>query len=355
MMTAKLNPEFVKATFEAEGYRLLNDYENAHKPIAFICPKGHDHRISWTSFQQGGRCAYCAGKAVKPETVWAAFEVEGYVLLGEYPEKSSKPIPFICPKGHRHQMSWSHFQRGGRCAYCTRHIVKPETVVAGFAAAGYTLLGEYKKSSEPISFICPQGHRHQISWNTFQTGVRCAYCARRAVKPETVRAAFEAEGYVMLGEYKKATRPISFICPQGHRHQMSWDNFSHGKRCNKCGGSGYSTGKPGRLYYIRFDFGQAKHLWKIGITNRTIAERLSAEKTPYVVLSDELWADGRIARDREKAILKAHKAHLYKGPILLNSGNTECFTIDVLGRDRKHKSKRSVPTTQLSIPIAMAV
>jgi hypothetical protein len=113
MMTAKLNPEFVKATFEAEGYRLLNDYENAHKPIAFICPKGHDHRISWTSFQQGGRCAYCAGKAVKPETVWAAFEVEGYVLLGEYPEKSSKPIPFICPKGHRHQMSWSHSKEEG--------------------------------------------------------------------------------------------------------------------------------------------------------------------------------------------------------------------------------------------------
>ena len=46
-------------SFEKEGYKVLSKKYKSGQPIEFICPKGHEHRIKWESWQIGARCYYC--------------------------------------------------------------------------------------------------------------------------------------------------------------------------------------------------------------------------------------------------------------------------------------------------------
>jgi hypothetical protein len=95
----------------------------------------------------------------------------------------------------------------------------------------------------------------------------------------------------------------------------------------------YRKEKPGTLYYIRFDLPTGESIWKVGITNTAIAKRFAAETIPYTILYQEHHQDGSIPPAREKVILRKHKAFKYKGKAL-QSGNTECFTKDILGYDK---------------------
>lgn len=47
-MSKKLTYEFVKEQFGREGYELLSkEYVNNCTKLFYICPKGHKHSISW--------------------------------------------------------------------------------------------------------------------------------------------------------------------------------------------------------------------------------------------------------------------------------------------------------------------
>lgn len=70
---ARLYPErrheIVKAAFEAEGYELLSAYKNSSQKLDFVCPKGHRYAMQWSHFRQGQRCAVCAGRILTHEQV----------------------------------------------------------------------------------------------------------------------------------------------------------------------------------------------------------------------------------------------------------------------------------------------
>jgi hypothetical protein len=89
-----------------------------------VCDKNHRHSISWNSFQQGARCAYCDGKVVTHEQVEKAFKSSGYALLSKY-ENSREKLEFICDKNHRSSVSWASWQQGKRCAHCSTKNYKP--------------------------------------------------------------------------------------------------------------------------------------------------------------------------------------------------------------------------------------
>ena len=65
----KLDNEFVRQSFEKEGYILLDEYTNARTKMRYICPNGHEHSIKWNSFKSGKRCPYCAKCKVDFEVV----------------------------------------------------------------------------------------------------------------------------------------------------------------------------------------------------------------------------------------------------------------------------------------------
>ncbi len=323
----RIDPEHVKTEFEKEGYQLLSNYVNCRKKIDFICPLGHRHAISWNSFGRGQRCFYCTASVITNEHVKTEFEKEGYQLLSEY-KNSHERLEFICPLGHRHAISWNSFRNGHRCAYCAGLAVTPHQVKTEFEKEGYQLLSEYINNRIKLDFICPQGHQSSINMASFSQGVRCSLCYSTRVTHEHVKTEFEKEGYQLLSEYENSVKKLKFLCPSGHHHSVSWNNFRNGVRCSGCSINGYTATRPGRLYYLYFpDF----QLYKIGITNRTIAKRFLREQNKYLVLMDEYSKDGSIAQNKERDILQQFKADRYKGPKVLNDGNSELFVRDVLG------------------------
>jgi len=240
-MSKKLTYEFVKSQFEKEGYTLLTkEYKNAHQKLDYICPNNHRHSITWASWQQGHRCYYCVGKAKKTiEEVREAFESEGYTLLTKEYKNNQQKLKYICPNGHKHSIKWHNWYHGYRCPYCSGNTKKTiEEVREAFKSENYILLTkEYKNAFQKLKFICPNGHKHSITWANFQRGQRCPYCINKNIKKtiEEIREAFESEGYTLLTkEYKNNSQKLKYICPQGHRHSISWHEWQQGTRCSYC-------------------------------------------------------------------------------------------------------------------------
>ena len=99
------------------------------------------------------------------------------------------------------------------------------------------------------------------------------------------------------------------------------------------------------LYYIAVKTNNAETLYKIGITNLSIKKRfLVKERTRIRVIKKWPFDVGHDAAECEAEIIRQFFHHRYYGPAILGSGNTELFTKDVLGLDKKiiHDSATNV-------------
>jgi hypothetical protein len=84
-MAKKLTYEFVKRSFESEGYYLLSkEYVNNKTKLNYVCDQGHSHTITWSDWQRGKRCGHCA-KNVKLDIKYIEekFILEEYILLSK--------------------------------------------------------------------------------------------------------------------------------------------------------------------------------------------------------------------------------------------------------------------------------
>lgn len=128
-----------------------------------------------------------------------------------------------------------------------------------FTEDGYILLTtNYKNSSQKLEYICPVGHRHRISWDNWKQGHRCPYCAGQG-KPslDYIRKLFNEDGYKLLTkEYINDRQKLSYVCSFGHKHAMRWGNWRSGRRCPSC-----KAIKHSKIYS-----GSGHHNWKGGIT-----------------------------------------------------------------------------------------
>jgi hypothetical protein len=224
----------------------------------------------------------------------------------------------------------------------SRHSAMAIRAKAEALREGYKLLTEYTLSDHVLEFVCPNGHEHKSTWRRFQVGQRCGTCSGRYLSHEEVARQFSQFGYELLSHYTGSFAALTVKCPKDHQYETKWTYFQKGRRCPQCANinkGGYSQTEPGTVYYIRFDL-PGKSIWKIGITNGTVKRRFSGEKTPYEIVWHQRFDDGKIPRKIELQTLRRYRAYQYKGAEL-QSGNTECFTIDVLGYDK--------PLAQLSL------
>jgi len=239
----KHTTEQIREAFVKQGYILLsNEYQNAHVKLDYQCSKGHPGQITWNSFQQGIRCSQCAGnQRCKFDSIKESFKKEGYVLLSTQYVNARDSLNYICPKGHKGTTYWNLFQQGRRCAQCAGVIdpaVKLEKIRLYFEKEGYRLLStEYKNPSTKLDFICPQGHYGSMRWIGFSRGSRCAKCMGRAVPSiEEIQQCFEERGCKLLStEYVDAHQKLKYVCPKGHNSSIAWTSFYHaGCTCAKC-------------------------------------------------------------------------------------------------------------------------
>ena len=74
-----------------------------------------------------------------------------------------------------------------------------------------------------------------------------------------------------------------------------------------------------------------KVLYKIGITNRTVEARYNlTDLSKIEIVKQKLYENGADAYNWEQRLLKKYKQYQYKGPKVLENGNTELFTEDII-------------------------
>jgi len=163
----------------------------------------------------------------------------GYKLLDTmYKDNCLWKVKYICPFKHEHVALWTNWIQGHRCPYCARNA-KPtiEFIRSEFKKENYKLLTtEYVNAYQKLDYICPQGHKYSIRWNDWHRNHRCPYCEGNArLTIEFIRFEFKKEGYKLLSnKYVNAFQKLNYICPKGHKASITWSNWRHDKRCPIC-------------------------------------------------------------------------------------------------------------------------
>ena len=177
--------EDIRQKMVSEDYILLTEvYINNKQKLDYICPNGHTHNISWSKWRDGKRCPYCAGQG-KPdvEYIKSSMIKEGYTPLFDKYVNSKTKLPYICPRGHEDDMIWSSWRRGSRCNKCgiisaaEKQRKDFDEIKALFDNEKYKLLTEeYQNSQQLLEYECPLGHKHEMNWGNWRAGYRCPTC-----------------------------------------------------------------------------------------------------------------------------------------------------------------------------------
>ena len=181
-------------------------------------------------------------KKINIDDVRDEFNRCGFILLSEY-ISSKKKIKYKCPNGHIHSMKLNDWRNCSiKCPVCSNNK-RPTINYIGnvFKLEGYLLLSTlYKNNNTKLEFICPNNHRHNISWKKWSLGQRCGKCSiSNKLTDNHIRKEVESFGLRFLKTYftkdeKRNRRRIIYICAKGHIVDQMWDGFKNGRRCIVC-------------------------------------------------------------------------------------------------------------------------
>lgn len=180
-MGKKHTYEFIKQSFENDGYELLSkEYINAQIKLNYQCSNGHKHNITWGHWKGGQRCPYCSNNNIKftLDYIKKCFNKDGYILFSkEYIDCNTK-LYYKCSNGHERSITFNNWRMGQRCSICYGKIkLTLENIRKSFIKSGYELLSkEYIDAHTKLDCKCPNGHIHSISWSNWQQGRRCPTC-----------------------------------------------------------------------------------------------------------------------------------------------------------------------------------
>lgn len=139
--------------------------------------------------------------------------------------------------------------------------------------------------------------------------------------------------------YLRSGTLSTITCPIHGDFEQSANSHLMGRGCPSCANYGFDDSKPAILYYLSINNGEA---YKIGITNRSVEERYTAEELSNIkCLFIKNFIIGKYARLEEKKILTKFKK-FKSDKHLLKSGNTELFTIDILEMENTCQTSHGV-------------
>lgn len=259
-MRKTYSEEDVKQIVENAGYTFLaSERDEKYKlRITVKCNNGHEaYSVDFYSFKRGGRCRKCSMKSakiksrLKYEDVKKYIESEGYTLVSEEYTNNQSRLEILCPENHLFEMGYSDFKRGRRCRKCSdirnaNHKRKDfDQIRESFEDENYTLISDssdYKRASTKLQVICPNGHGIDMTWNSFQRGVRCIKCdienrsAKLRKSFSDVIKCIEASGFEYLeGEYVNNLSKLKLRCSNGHVFYSTYDKIqSTGRGCRQC-------------------------------------------------------------------------------------------------------------------------
>lgn len=178
------------------------------------------------------------------EEVKAYIELFGYKLLSKEYINAHQYLLIQCDKGHKYKAVYNAFQQGKRCPYCNGGVrLEYEYVKEYIESFGYKLLStEYKNCESKLLIQCNNNHKPYLAtWNDFQQGNRCPYCANELRSEnqkhsyEYIKNEIEKESYKLLSkEYINTHEKLLIQCNEGHIYEVTFNNFQQGRRCPIC-------------------------------------------------------------------------------------------------------------------------
>ena len=262
-------------------------------------------------------------------------------LKTDYKEAKSKVIITCHAHGDFEQTPSNHLLGNG-CIKCRGK--SQENLIKDFIKThknkyDYSKV-HYKGTKNKVTIICPiHGEFMQNASNHIQ-GQGCPRCgdinrvnsltkSKEQIIKEFKKIHKNKYNYEKV-EYLGSHISITIICPTHGSFKQTPANHLTGCGCPKCAKYGFNINKPAILYYLKLITNDDKILYKIGITNRIVAERFSLKELKIIqIIKQETFLLGKDAYDKEQEILKKYSEYIYKGPRVLNNGNTELFTCNV--------------------------
>ena len=365
--------DFIERACKVHGNRY--DYSKvlyvaAKSKVTIICPVHGEFRQQPTNHYIGHGCPECGGN--KPLTLDRFIERANKIHKGHYDyslvefKNVESKIEIICPDhGSFHQRLFSHL-KGFGCPNCGWAVTAKKLCHSHerFLEDALRVHGdrydysevEYVNALSKVTIICPDHGPFEQKPANHIRGVGCPRCGDESTAAKRTRTTedFVQEAKEVHGdlydyskvEYKTSHEKVEIVCVV---HGSFWQtpvNHAKGNQagCPGCAVSGFDQTKPGLLYYIAVKKDDGDTLYKIGITNLSIERRFpTLDRARIRVVKIWRFAVGCDAAEREAEILNQFVRWRYYGPdILVGAGNTELFTYDVLGLDKRdHKFCRS--------------
>lgn len=198
----------------------------------------------------------------------------------------------------------------------------------------------YVSAKTPVTIIDPDygefeqtpdghlaGHGHPLR------GVNSAREKRSLPVPEFIQRAILVHGntydYSKVS-YSSISDKVTIIDPDYGEFEQVANSHLQGSGHPSRAKYGFDTEQPAILYYLRVRNGTA---YKIGITNRSVADRFRADMEYISVIETWFFERGVDALAEEQRLLADFSDAKYLGPPLLMNGNSELFVYDVLQLD----------------------
>ena len=341
-----------------------NKKESISLRVKYVCTNSEDRHICEATLmtaKNGNICRACAGKYLDPDFVHKKFLEQGYLLLEKY-KSSKKPMKFKCLNSddqHIHQLPWSCFNKGIRCAKCANLVVTDEQVRIGFLKIGLVKLGPYVRSGDPILCYCTEkGHITYARWARIQAlsekDSGCPYCAGVRIYITDMLEILEKMRLLPLELYVNPDHFWKMKCLNcGKIDHFKWGSIAHnfyiGKSnrntCRSCNGGGFNRKEKSCLYYVKIINTETEEIfYKVGVTNFSPEIRFLTDKhnenVKIYILQVWEYETGADALKMERCILNSFKEYQYSGNIFLRGGGeTEMFHKDVLCLEDYFKPK----------------
>ena len=171
------------------------------------------------------------------QEVYEYFSSQEYELISKEYINAHQKLQYKCPNGHIHEMSYNSFQQGHRCPTCQKSIkYEYDFIKEYFEQHGFRLLSDsYEKAHGKLLCECKNGHKHFTTWVNFRKRPICLECEGKIVNAKIIKEKVEKEGYFLKTDnYINNRQKLEFKCPKNHTFFMSWHDFNGGCRCPHC-------------------------------------------------------------------------------------------------------------------------
>ncbi len=208
----------------------------------------------------------------------------------------------------------------------------------------------YIRGRDKVLIICPKHGEFSQKASHHLEGFGCKQCANEKGGD---RCRLDTEGFIKRAQdvhgdtydyskvvYKQSKDKVIITCSIHNDFSMTPNNHTGGKQgCPECGRLNTSRsrliGEPTILYYVKFNTYEGP-LYKIGVTlaRRGVIGRFAGRQVPpFEILKETIYPNGLAAFQEEQRLHREFKEFQYKGPKVLQGGNTELFIKDVLNID----------------------